>query len=346
MPAANRSATAKKAETLYANLSSLIERVGIERVGFVTLTTPDNCRTELRPTGGWVASRPALYDRSAWSLSAYLNGRSAEQFISILRLPFPGTLELVSISQPCRTLRPLNASITLAGNLDSWNAGRISTVESLYFKSANQCLRRWWRASFVTLTKAPGRPDSVVVKHCRFSRTRLLSQDTWEPTSRLRLVLACLATKDSARFVMRSLNELRSCVGPGSMAGDNCFAGEWNSWASYMDAIPLDSNWPTATSGNGAGVGLLELSANNTKRRSFTLRKSPSGPTCRRVWDFSGRSYTPFKKNMPSTCISSIPRRTVRFECPQCGALLVPEIFDGFAYCGRCSLEIDEHFSN
>src|ERR1017187_5868381 len=43
MPVANRSATAKKAETLYANLSGLIERVGIERVGFVTLTTADNC---------------------------------------------------------------------------------------------------------------------------------------------------------------------------------------------------------------------------------------------------------------------------------------------------------------
>ena len=43
MAAASRSATAKKAETLYANLSSLVERVGIERVGFVTLTTVDNC---------------------------------------------------------------------------------------------------------------------------------------------------------------------------------------------------------------------------------------------------------------------------------------------------------------
>ena len=301
-------------------------------------------RNEARPSGGSVRSRPAFYDRSAWSLSAYLNGRSAEQFISILRLPFPGTLELVSISQPCQTLRPLNASITSAGEsglLESWTntGGGRAFIFSLQINSFAA-----GGVSFVTLTMPPGQPPSVVVKHCRFSQTLLLSHATWEPTSRLRLALASLATKDSALFVMRSLKELRPCAGPGSMAGDGCFAGEWNSWASFMAAVPLDSRPPMGTSGNGAGVGLLEPSANTTKRRSFTAHRSPNGRTTRRAWDFSGRSSTPFKKNTSWTRTFSKAALTRRFDCPDCGLVLVPEIEDGFLFCPRCALEIDAHF--
>lgn len=41
--ASNKSAVAKKAETLYVNLRSVIRRAGEEKVGFTTLTFGDNC---------------------------------------------------------------------------------------------------------------------------------------------------------------------------------------------------------------------------------------------------------------------------------------------------------------
>ena len=43
----NRSAVAKKAEMLYLNLQSLIRRVGVEKVGFTTLTFADNCEDRI-----------------------------------------------------------------------------------------------------------------------------------------------------------------------------------------------------------------------------------------------------------------------------------------------------------
>ena len=215
MPPANRSATAKKAETLYANLSGLIQRVGIERVVWSLLHLLTTARTELKPNGGSIHSIPMFYALNTWNTSPCLNGRSAEQFISILRLPFPGTLELVSISQPCRTLLPLNVSTTSAGAdglLASWtnSSGGSAFIVSLQINAYTA-----GGVSFVTLTKTPERPDSVVVKHCPFYRTLLLSHATLEPTSRLRLAVASLATKAAALFVMRSLRNCERRLGLG-----------------------------------------------------------------------------------------------------------------------------------
>lgn len=76
----NRSAIAKKAETLYVNLQSLIRRVGEEKVGFVTLTFPDNCADAkeaqaryhsfhthfLKPRGLETICVPERQERGAW----------------------------------------------------------------------------------------------------------------------------------------------------------------------------------------------------------------------------------------------------------------------------------------
>jgi len=301
-------------------------------------------QSELRPSGGSIHSRPMFYALNRWNTSPSLSGRSAEQFISILRLPFPGTLEVVSISQPCRTLLPLNGSITSAGEnglLESWmnSGGGRAFIVSLQIN-----VYAAGGVSFLSLTKTPGAPDSVVARHCPFYRTRLLSPDTLAPTSRLRLALGCLATKECALFVIRSLNEMQALPGPGSTEAAAFSAADVSSWDSFMDAIPLELSVGTAPSGPGAGGESCGLSANTTRRHSFIARVSRSGPTIRRVWDFSGRSCTPFKKIMSSTPISSNRTRTARFECPECGALLTGEFCDGFAFCGRCSLEIDEHF--
>ena|ERR1039458_7030057 len=254
-------------------------------------------RTEARDFGVIVHSRLPSCDQTGSNPSAFLNGSSAEQFISMLRLPFPGTLELVSISQPVRTLRPLNASITSAGAaglLASWTN---SNGGSAFIFSLQMNAYAAGGVSFVSLTKVCGEPDLVVAKHCPFSRTLLLSHATLVPTSRLRLVLASLATKECALFVMRCLKELQPSAGPGKMATDESFAAESSSWKSFMDLVPWNLNGLTAGNGNGAGVGLLERSAKTSTKPFSFARKSPHGPTCPREWDFSGRSSTPFKKN-------------------------------------------------
>src|ERR1017187_10696005 len=254
-------------------------------------------RTEARDFGVIVHSTPASCARTELNPSACLSGRSAAHFISILRLPFPGTLELVSISQPCATLRPLNASITSAGAtglLASWTN---SNGGSAFIFSLQMNAYAAGGVSFVSLTKVCGEPDLVVAKHCPFSRTLLLSHATLVPTSRLRLVLASLATKECALFVMRCLKELQPSAGPGKMATDESFAAESSSWKSFMDLVPWNLNGLTAGNGNGAGVGLLERSAKTSTKPFSFARKSPHGPTCPREWDFSGRSSTPFKKN-------------------------------------------------
>ena len=254
-------------------------------------------RTEARDFGVIVHSRLPSCDQTGSNPSAFLNGSSAEQFISMLRLPFPGTLELVSISQPVRTLRPLNASITSAGAaglLASWTN---SNGGSAFIFSLQMNAYAAGGVSFVSLTKAFGQPDLVVARHCPFSRTLLLSHATLVPTSRLRLVLASLATKECALFVMRCLKELQPSAGPGKMATDESFAAESSSWKSFMDLVPWNLNGLTAGNGNGAGVGLLERSAKTSTKPFSFARKSPHGPTCPREWDFSGRSSTPFKKN-------------------------------------------------
>src|ERR1039458_7300245 len=293
-------------------------------------------RTEARDFGVIVHSRLPSCDQTGSNPSAFLNGSSAEQFISMLRLPFPGTLELVSISQPVRTLRPLNASITSAGGggpvslLTLPFPGTLELVSisqpvrtlrplnaSITSAGAAGLLASWTNSnggsafifslqmnayaaggvSFVSLTKVCGEPDLVVAKHCPFSRTLLLSHATLVPTSRLRLVLASLATKECALFVMRCLKELQPSAGPGKMATDESFAAESSSWKSFMDLVPWNLNGLTAGNGNGAGVGLLERSAKTSTKPFSFARKSPHGPTCPREWDFSGRSSTPFKKN-------------------------------------------------
>ena len=258
-------------------------------------------QAEKRAFGVIVHSTPACCDRTALSQSACLSGNVAEQFISILRLPFLGTLEVVSISQPCATLRPLNASITSAGDnglLESWtnsNGGRafILSLQINAFASGG--------VTFASLTKSGNQPDLVVVKHCPFSRTLLLSPDTLAPTSRLLLALASLATKECALFVIGCLKELQRAVGPGRTGTDGCSARELNSWRAFMALTPWSLTGFTLPGGNGAGVGLSEPSALPTTRPFYFARKSPSGPTCPHEWDFSANSCTPFKRTTSST---------------------------------------------
>jgi hypothetical protein len=142
----NTSAIARKAETLYANLSSLIARVGLERVGFVTLTTADNCtgRSEgfrryrafdtglLRPKGIESICVPERQQRGA------IHFHLAAAFPWDIRTGFDFTA--LRNAAAVKREHYLGEGKWTAGKLDEFKRW-----ERLYIESANQRLRRWWR---------------------------------------------------------------------------------------------------------------------------------------------------------------------------------------------------------
>ncbi len=146
MPPANRSATAKKAETLYANLSGLIQRVGIERVGVVTLTPVDNCtdRAEaqrrfhtfhtnvLRPEHVEHIAVPERQERGA------IHFHLAAAFPWDIRTGFDFTA--VSHAAALKREHYLGGGRWTPGKLDEFQRW-----QRLYCQSANQRLHRWWR---------------------------------------------------------------------------------------------------------------------------------------------------------------------------------------------------------
>jgi len=142
----NPSAVARKAETLYANLSSLIARVGIERVGFVTLTTKDNCtrvdeanrrltafqRGLLRPNGIESICVPERQERGAFHFH--------------LAAAFPWDIRTGFNFTAVQNAAAIKREHYLGGG--KWTPGKLDEFkrwERLYIESANQRLRQWWR---------------------------------------------------------------------------------------------------------------------------------------------------------------------------------------------------------
>ena len=269
-----------------------------------------------------IVSRPAFYDRSAWSLSPCLSGKAIAVFISTLRRRSPGTFDLVSISQPQRTLRPLNVSImdlketpghgmTLLTNANtSETLGHILSLQMNAFASGGITFVRWQSDT-----------ASVVVRHCRFFQTLRLSQGMLVLTSRLQAVLASLVMPACARFVIRSLASLSSATA--SKAKPLCeqplsnLLGSWaelngdegcNSWEPY-----LNSTWMGSPS-------FLEKNTNTKCVESFSplvatlnkpfrfVAKFPSGPTNPQECVFSRHSFTPFVMMSHSKYKISFPK--------------------------------------
>jgi hypothetical protein len=146
MSPANRSATAKKAETLYVNLSGLIERVGIERVGFVTLTTADNCadRSEAQRRLNSFATNVLRPERVEYLAVPERQERGAIHFH--VAAAFPWDIRTGFDFAAVQNAAALKREHYLGGG--KWTAGKLDEFkrwESIYIKSANQRLRRWWR---------------------------------------------------------------------------------------------------------------------------------------------------------------------------------------------------------
>ena len=146
MPASSRSATAKKAETLYANLSSLIERVGIERVGFVTLTPADNCtgRAEAQRRFNSFKTNVLFAEQVEHITVVHRQERGAIHFH--LAAAFPWDIRTGFDFAAVQNAAAVKREHYLGGG--RWTPGKLDEFkrwERVYFKSANKQLRRWWR---------------------------------------------------------------------------------------------------------------------------------------------------------------------------------------------------------
>jgi len=88
-------------------------------------------KTESRLLRDSIRSHPISYDLSTWSLSPCLSVKTADAFISTLQRLSPGTSELVSISMPCQTLRPLSVCITGGQTADAAKPSDVKHLEEV-----------------------------------------------------------------------------------------------------------------------------------------------------------------------------------------------------------------------
>ena len=142
----NGSDVARKAETLYANLSSLIARVGIERVGFVTLTTQDNCARLVEANRRLDAFQRGLLRPNHIESICVPERQRRGAFHFHLAAAFPWDIRTGFDFTALRNAAAIKREHYLGGG--NWTPGKLDEFkrwERLYIESANQRLRQWWR---------------------------------------------------------------------------------------------------------------------------------------------------------------------------------------------------------
>ena len=131
----NLSAYAKKAETLFINLDGLIRRVGIERVGFVTLTFAKRVVKYKDASRRFSATMTTLSNPRAWNLLPCLNARSPGAFTSILVAAFPYDIRAGFDFAACERANAAKRD----GDRDGFRR-----LQAIYCRSANRNLRQFW----------------------------------------------------------------------------------------------------------------------------------------------------------------------------------------------------------
>lgn len=151
----NKSAIAKKAETLFMNLSNLIDRVGIERVGFHTLTFKENLVDQIEAQRRWnnYACNFLRKEVSEHICAVERQKRGAIHFHVVAS--FPGDI---------RTGFDFEAARCASDARKRADYGAQREFERLYFASANDNLREFWRK--VGNTRNPGAADAHGFGRC------------------------------------------------------------------------------------------------------------------------------------------------------------------------------------
>jgi len=131
-----KNAIAKKAETLFLNLSNMIERKGIDRVGFVTLTFADN-----------VTDRDEAQRRFNSFSTNFLRPR-VDEFIACVERQSRGAIHYHLVTAFPYDIR---TGFDFVAARDAANARRVGDVlgerehQRRYYRSANARLAEWWR---------------------------------------------------------------------------------------------------------------------------------------------------------------------------------------------------------
>jgi len=137
-PAAARisNSVAKKAETLHLNLKALIERVGIEHIGFVTLTFKENLcdAKEAQKRFHNLACNFLRHHVTEWITAVERQGRGAIHYHLVVVFPWN-----------IREGFDFRAAIDAAQAKRDGDSSRMKQLERRYFASANADLRNWWR---------------------------------------------------------------------------------------------------------------------------------------------------------------------------------------------------------
>jgi hypothetical protein len=134
--ASNKSAVAKKAETLYVNLRDMIRRNGEDKVGFTTLTYEDNCEDR--------AEAQARYH----SLDTHFLKRYELEKITVPERQERGAFHYhaaIAFPWDIRTGFDFDAYRAWQEAKRSGDARLAQKFERKFCKSANPALKKWWR---------------------------------------------------------------------------------------------------------------------------------------------------------------------------------------------------------
>ena len=129
---------AKKAETLFLNLENLIERVGIEHIGFITLTFAENLQDRKEAQKRFKYLHNGFFKR---------DGRVAE-YIAAVERQMRGAIHFHLVAAMAFDVRA-NFNIELYQEAcrakTGYDGATYRRLQSKALKSANPELKQWWR---------------------------------------------------------------------------------------------------------------------------------------------------------------------------------------------------------
>lgn len=151
----NKSAIAKKAECLHVNLDGLIKRVGIERVGFVTLTFPDHVTDRSEASARFNSLSTNVLRPQQLEFVTVPERQDSRRFHFHLAAAFPWDIrtgfnfDAATRAAACKR-EHYGRDGGFLRNAGGWgwdsaeSYGQFKHWERLYVESANQRLREWW----------------------------------------------------------------------------------------------------------------------------------------------------------------------------------------------------------
>jgi len=134
-PKLNLSAIAKKAETLFVNLDGFIKRVGVERVGFVTLTFAKNITDRDEASERFNNISTSVLKPEGLEFVTVPERQGSGRFHFHLVSGFPNDIRTGFDFAACQCA----AAAKRDGDWDGFHYW-----QSVYFRSANQHLRKFW----------------------------------------------------------------------------------------------------------------------------------------------------------------------------------------------------------